>query len=404
MNYRKFYDIMVSSDITGENILNKDFILKHDPLKKKIYLNNYLGNEKTVNVPEGVTDITSFAFVSYHNESNVKANDIIEEIILPDSVTNIETEAFAGCRALKKIQWPKNKYLDIGAIPFRSCTSLQKIEIPSSVKSLMLFYVPDNLKEMKIPDDIECVFPFNYESVMDTENDYGILTTLNFFEPNLTYDIIDGWLVKKKNKTALMRIINDTAEARIPDGIEKIGMFAFNEKTIGKRKINDVTKSEIIPVEKVTIPKTVKKIEKGAFWYCSNLKTVIYEGKCQELTVKKGAFNKCGSFTKNEIQCLDKKLGVKKRNTTSQLERWILIHKAIKSGLYPTTEKLRQLCTEANEYENVSTSSISRDLKDFRIRFSAPLEFDRKKHGYYYTDPDFDLDILNTERKDLPIL
>lgn len=54
-------------------------------------------------------------------------------------------------------------------------------------------------------------------------------------------------------------------------------MFAFNEKSIDKRKVNDVTNSEIVPVGKVIIPKSVKIIEKGAFWYCSKLKTVIYE-------------------------------------------------------------------------------------------------------------------------------
>ena len=384
--------------------MNTEFILKHDPLRKRVYLTHYFGKNKIVTIPNGVTDIMPFAFVNYESSNEIKTNSIMEEIILPNSVTNIETEAFAGCLALKKIQWPKNKSLSIQGLPFRFCSSLEKIEIPESVKSLLFFYIPDNLKEILIHDDIRSVYPFNYESIMDTDRDFGLATTLEFFERNLAYDIVDGWLINRKNKTALLRIINDTPETRIPDGIEKIGMFALNERNINKRKINDATESEIIPVKKVTIPKSVKEISKGAFWYCKELRTVVYEGKSSSLTVKAGAFKKCGNFNQNEIQCLDKKIGVKKRNTTSQFERWILIHKAIKSGIYPNTEKLRQLCSEANENENVSIASISRDLKDLRIRFSAPLEFDRKNHGYYYKNPDFELDILNSERRDLPFL
>lgn len=152
--------------MSGELKLNADFILKRDPLKKKIYLDHYFGKEKVVKIPDGVTDITSFAFSSFHNESEVEANNTMEEIILPDSVNIIETEAFAGCTALKKIRWPEN------------------------------------------------------ESLMDTEKDYGLLATLKFFEPNLSYDIIDGWLVNKKNKTVLMRVFDDKAETSIPDGIE----------------------------------------------------------------------------------------------------------------------------------------------------------------------------------------
>lgn len=54
------------------------------------------------------------------------------------------------------------------------------------------------------------------------------------------------------------------------------------------------------------------------------------------------------------------------------------IHQAIQSGQYPT---VRDLSLELE----VSTKSIHRDLEFMRDRLELPLEFDRSRGGYYYT-------------------
>jgi proteasome accessory factor B len=61
------------------------------------------------------------------------------------------------------------------------------------------------------------------------------------------------------------------------------------------------------------------------------------------------------------------------------LERMLRIHQAVQSGNYPNVNDL------ALELE-VSTKSIHRDLEFMRDRLELPLEFDRNRRGYFYTE------------------
>lgn len=61
------------------------------------------------------------------------------------------------------------------------------------------------------------------------------------------------------------------------------------------------------------------------------------------------------------------------------LERMLRIHQRIRSGAHPNASRL------AAELE-VSTKSIHRDLEFMRDRLELPLEFDRARFGYVYTE------------------
>jgi len=62
------------------------------------------------------------------------------------------------------------------------------------------------------------------------------------------------------------------------------------------------------------------------------------------------------------------------------LQRMMRIHQALQSGGWPNATTL------ARELE-VSTKSIYRDLEFMRDRLGLPLDFDRARHGFYYTEP-----------------
>jgi proteasome accessory factor B len=66
-------------------------------------------------------------------------------------------------------------------------------------------------------------------------------------------------------------------------------------------------------------------------------------------------------------------------HTRPPLERMLRIHQIIQSGACPTA------LTLAAELE-VSAKSIHRDLEFMRDRLQLPLEFDRARHGYRYTE------------------
>src|SRR5262245_50148694 len=61
------------------------------------------------------------------------------------------------------------------------------------------------------------------------------------------------------------------------------------------------------------------------------------------------------------------------------LERMLRIHQVIQSGAYPTALTL-------SEELEVSAKSIHRDLEFMRDRLGMPLQFDRARFGYYYTE------------------
>lgn len=61
------------------------------------------------------------------------------------------------------------------------------------------------------------------------------------------------------------------------------------------------------------------------------------------------------------------------------LERMLRIHQAVQAGDYPNATRL------AAELE-VSAKSIHRDLEFMRDRLQLPLEFDRRRLGYHYTE------------------
>ena len=77
---------------------------------------------------------------------------------------------------------------------------------------------------------------------------------------------------------------------------------------------------------------------------------------------------------------------MRRRNSSRQrvplsrppLERMLRIHRAIQAGEYPNATVL------AGELE-VSTKSIHRDIEFMRDRLELPVEFDRARNGFHYT-------------------
>jgi predicted DNA-binding transcriptional regulator YafY len=66
------------------------------------------------------------------------------------------------------------------------------------------------------------------------------------------------------------------------------------------------------------------------------------------------------------------------------LSRIYFIDRKIASGNYPSTRQL------AEEYE-VGTATISRGIEFLRDRMGAPLEYDSRRRGYYYSEKDYRL-------------
>ncbi|MBR2347346.1 MAG: leucine-rich repeat protein, partial [Clostridia bacterium] len=82
-------------------------------------LMEYTGNETTVVIPEGVTDIADGAF---------EGNRLITSVELPSTLKSIGERAFKGCSALNNVLFPTG-LVYIGPNAFEDCDSLESIEI-----------------------------------------------------------------------------------------------------------------------------------------------------------------------------------------------------------------------------------------------------------------------------------
>lgn len=67
------------------------------------------------------------------------------------------------------------------------------------------------------------------------------------------------------------------------------------------------------------------------------------------------------------------------RMSRPPLERMLRIHQAVRAGDYPNRTRLAKTL-------EVSTKSIQRDIDFMRDRLELPIEYDSRKHGYFYTE------------------
>ncbi len=102
-----------------------------------------------INLPESIHTIHVSAF---------KGTDI-EEIIIPDGVSRIETGAFGDCKWLSKVKLPKNlKTLE--GYTFLGCSSLTHIELPTSIENLNNSSLAATaLEHIEIPHGVSIIGP-----------------------------------------------------------------------------------------------------------------------------------------------------------------------------------------------------------------------------------------------------
>ena len=198
---------------------------------RKLYLNNELVTDLTI--PDGVTQLRDYTFVSCTSLKSVTISDSVssiqrytfrdcvnlESVIIPDSVKNIGEYAFSGCTKLTNAEIP-DSVTTVSPYAFKNCVSLKSVVIPDSVKYLG-----------------EAAF-----SGCSGMTDVTISCSITNIVNNTFSDC-----VRLKG-------------VRIPYGVTNIGYNAF---------------SGCVSLSNVSIPGTVNSIAYSAFENCHNLKNVI---------------------------------------------------------------------------------------------------------------------------------
>ena len=146
---------------------------------------SFIAGIEEVEIPDTVTEIGSYAFHNFRkvkkiNIPNSVTNigecafywcDSIISITIPDSVITIGNNAFWECTCLTSITIPES-VTSIGELAFLGCSSLTSITIPESVTSIgdWAFSGCSSLTSIKIPNSVTSIGNYAFASCSSLTN------------------------------------------------------------------------------------------------------------------------------------------------------------------------------------------------------------------------------------------
>jgi hypothetical protein len=118
-----------------------------------VAITGYTGTNANVIIPATIDGlpVTTIGFYAF-------SSDDVENVTLPDSVTNIERFAFSYCASLTNVNFSKNLET-IGGYAFSECVKLAAVTIPSKVKIIesAAFELCSGLGNVTLPQGVAMI-------------------------------------------------------------------------------------------------------------------------------------------------------------------------------------------------------------------------------------------------------
>ena len=197
-----------------------------------------------------ITDLAAWCNIDFNYISNplyyahnlYLDDNLVTELIIPDSVTSIGNSAFYGCESLTSVTIPSS-VTSIGGFAFRYCFNLKSVTIPDSVTSIgeEAFGGCHSLTSVTIPSSVTSIGGSAF---------YGCSSLTSITIPNSITSI--GWRVFEH--------CSSLTSVTIPDSVTTIGYAAF---------------SNCKSLMSVTIPDSVTNIDEAAFFACDSLTSLV---------------------------------------------------------------------------------------------------------------------------------
>ena len=222
----------------------------------------------SIDIPDGVTEIGWWAFMSCHDLTTVS---------IPHGATQIGAFAFLDCNSLTSVAIP-NSVTYLGGNAFTSCTGLTSVtvewntplEIESNVfenvdKSACILYVPTGSKSAYQSADVWK----DFTNIVEYEGASSVVLATGPCGDNLTYAIYDnlsmvitgtGPMWDYSSEAPLnSEYMGSITSVTIEEGCTAIGTYAFFECS---------------GLTSVDIPNSVTCIGEFAFWGCTGMTSV----------------------------------------------------------------------------------------------------------------------------------
>lgn len=213
-------------------------------------------------IPDTITNISSDAFFK---------NDNLTSIVIPENVKNINDGAFNSCKNLENVEIKSN----IEKIPshaFNNCQNLINVKLPKTIKTIesFAFSYCYNLKTIEIPEGVTTIEEHAFDSCEKLEN-----ITL----PSTLTTIATGAFS-----------YNNFKSIEIPKGVSEIGRYAFSNCSNltdviiseGTTNISIGAFSRCKKLENIILPDTLEIIEYNVFDKCLSLKNIYYTGSSEK--------------------------------------------------------------------------------------------------------------------------
>ncbi len=340
------------SDGVLENGIEYDIWLYEDG--ESVEITDYTGTEKNVVIPETINGVPVkkiSTFCCYNNE-------VIESLVIPDSVTEIYGCAFAGCDNLKSVTLPKypeifdgttfkytpfydelikslgnEPYISNGVLVFAkhvtgdyvvpdtvksisqsafSGGKITSVTIPESITFLdrYAFSCCDNLVSVALPETIEFIGRDCFEGcdLLESINIPESVTEIEEYAFGRT-----KWLENRQSENPIV-IVNNilidgsaaTGEVVIPKGVDIVSHCFYGNENITKvtipEGITEIPENcfyECTALEEVILPESVTLIDSFAFNGCTALKKVNITENVEDIYY--GAFYSCPSLAEITI-------------------------------------------------------------------------------------------------------
>jgi len=239
-----------------------------------------------VTIPDSVTSIGISAF------SNC---DQLASVTIGASVMSIGEKAFLFCDGLTIVTIPAS-VRDIGEAAFYGCIGLTGVIIPNGVTSIgeAAFWGCSSLTSISIPESVTSIGPNPFAGCP--------LTYIAVAPGNPVFESIDGVLFDKQQKTLVSYPYAREGAYAIPEGVQRIGDWAFLRCGLTNVAIPDSVVSigdyafaDCESLTDVTIPNSVTSIGDWAFGDCSSLTSLIIPDSVT--SIGEWAFSRCSGLT-----------------------------------------------------------------------------------------------------------
>lgn len=199
-------------------------------------------------------------------------HELLEKVVLPDSLVEIESGLFSQCVNLRDVRLPSG----LEVLPdwlFDGCKSLETIELPENLRLIgNAVFRNSGLKEIKIPASVVQLSGYSFSHCRN-------LKKITVAKENPVYDSrerCNGIVRSKFNE-----LVVGCETTKIVTSIESMGLSAFCGCGLTKIKIPDtVTRLDADVfngcdlLEHVTMSRSVKELKEYVFFGCKSLRKI----------------------------------------------------------------------------------------------------------------------------------